>query len=540
MLFAMRSLWWRLLLVFIGFFFPVATNAASEGVAFSFDQLREEARRLASAPYVPPSEEVGEYWRNLSYDQHREIEFREASGLWRQESPFSLEFFHVGWLARELVDLFEVKDNVALRIPFIKERFDYGNLLSSPEIRLPNRYAGWRAKTFLNSKDREEFLVFLGASYFRAIPAHSRYGVSARALSINSGLKDVPEEFPSFSRFYIEKPEGNSKSLVTNALLNGPSVAGAYRFTTTPGMTTIMDVEAEITLRQPVQQLGLTPFSSMFWFGEGTDPKPYDFRPEVHDSDALLIATGEGGYLLRPLEVTKDETRHCVFSLKSPRSWSLLQRDRAFASYKDPEARYHQRPSVTVEPLEGFEDGRVHLIELPTTAETDDNIVTTWEPAIPPQVGVPFRFRYRLLWRAEIPRCHLFQVRSTSSGHPVERPNQILMVLEFEKGPSQPSRPDDPVWIRPKEVEPVVTLSRDDAKLIYAGVVDLTGSYGEDLPSDIEPRDGDRMNRILRVFFVFEPAEGTDEIDMSCELRDPGGRYISEKWLYLWRPARGH
>lgn len=509
--------------------------------AFSFDALREYARRLAAAPYVPKPDKVADYWKNLSYDDHREINFQKEKGLWWNDGPFSVDFFHVGWLSKETVELHEVRQGYASAIPFWRDHFDYGHLTPPTDVPFPNRYAGWRARTHLNSTESmEEFLVFLGASYFRAVPADGRYGVSGRALSIDSGIAGKQEEFPGFTHFYLEKPSADDGSLTACALLESESVAGAFRFVSTPGETTTMDVEAEITLRHPVQQLGLVPFSSMFWFGEGTDPKPYDFRPEVHDSDALLMETAEGGRLLRPLETTKDKTRHCVFSLTPGSSWSLLQRDRAFASYTDPEAVYHKRPSVTVEPIEGFGEGGLHLIELPADDETGDNIVVAWVPQQHPPVGEAFYFHYRLLWRSELPRpTHRFQVRSTSSGHPVERPNQILMVVEFDKYPVQPALSDDPVWISPKEVDPIVTLSRSDAKLLYAGVLDLTGSYGEDLPEDIPPRDGEKMHRILRVFFAFEPAEGTDEMELTCELRDPGGRYISEKWLYLWQPYRG-
>src|SRR6218665_3498105 len=112
----------------------------------------------------------------------------------------------------------------------------------------------------------DEFLVFLGASCFRAIPKGAPYGLSARGLSLNTPLPPLPHALPDFREFYLEKPAKDSNTLVAHALLEGESVAGAYKFTVTPGEETVMDIEAELTLRRPVQQLRLAPFSSMLLF----------------------------------------------------------------------------------------------------------------------------------------------------------------------------------------------------------------------------------------------------------------------------------
>src|SRR5262249_865684 len=58
--------------------------------------------------------------------------------------------------------------------------------------------------------------------------------------------------------------------------------------------------------------------------------------------------------------------------------FGLLQRDRSFASYQDNEAMYHRRPSLWVEPQDGFGAGAVHLLELPTDNEFNDTIVAFW------------------------------------------------------------------------------------------------------------------------------------------------------------------
>lgn len=502
----------------------------------SFDRLREEARQIAAAPYVAPVDGLDDYWKNLDYDGHRDIRFRMESGLWWNEGPFSIDFFHPGWTARQTVSIHEVADGIARPLVFDRGLFDYGRRGVPEGVPAPPGYAGWRARAKLNSSDyMDEFLVFLGASYFRAVQAKGHYGLSARGLSINSGLPGVTEEFPNFTRFHLEKPKPGDTSLVAHALLEGESVAGAYRFRVTPGETTTMDIEAEITLRRPVRQLGLAPFSSMFWYGEGTHPKPYDFRPEIHDSDGLLMETADGGWLFRPLETTQDQIRHCVFSLENPRSWSLLQRDRSYVSYLDVEAAYHHRPSVKVEPVEGFASGGLHLIELPTADETNDNIILAWEPRTPLEVGKPHRFHYRLHWLRDLPATGLFQVRSTRSGHPVQLPKQVLMAIEFAKPLVAEPKVGDPKWDDIAGWEPVVTANREDVELLHVGLSDLSMANVDDLPAGLGRRPEVHMPQVLRAFFVFEPADGVDEIDFACELKDKDGKPVSEKWLYLWR-----
>jgi glucans biosynthesis protein len=494
---------------------------------FSFGKLRETARNMAKAPYKVPDRKLDDFWKNLTYDQHRDIRFKMESGLWAKEKlPFSIDFFHPGWTAKKMVDLHEVADGNSTPLKFDLGLFDYGK---------QQVHAGWRARCHLNTQDyMDEFLVFLGASYLRAIPANSPYGLSARGLSINSGLPGVPEEFPDFTTFYLERPEKGVKSLRAWALLDGESVAGAYQFTITPGPETVIEIEAEITLRRPVMQLGLVPFSSMYWFGEGTHPKPHDFRPEVHDSDGLLMELESGNLHYRPLEHTNNRFRHCVFAMDRPKSWSLLQRDRSFSSYQDIEAKYHERPSVRVEPVEGFDKGRLHLIEMPTIDETGDNAILLWDPQPGLVVGRPFNFHYRLRWMRDPAPSGLFSVRSTRSGTPVQRPDQILVAIDFAK-PLQPEhKVGDPKWDDITGMKPVVTMNQKSVKLVHVGLTDLSMANVDDLPAGLGRSKELHMPQVLRAFFVLEPPKDLGQIDMTCELQDSAGKAVSERWVYLW------
>ncbi|MES2996346.1 MAG: glucan biosynthesis protein [Verrucomicrobiota bacterium] len=507
----------------------------SGAAEFSFQKMREAARELAAKPHVPPSDKLDDFWKNLSYDGHREIRFKMESGLWYGKNrPFTIDFFHPGWTAKEMVEIHEVHGAEENKLTFDPTLFEYGKSKPPAGVLPPPGYAGWRARCHLNSSTHmDEFLVFLGASYFRAIPKDAPYGLSARGISINSGLPGVPEEFPAFTKFYLKRPAENDSTLATWAMLEGPSVTGAYQFIITPGVETVMDVQAEITLRKPVKQLGLAPFSSMFWFGEGTHPRPIDFRPEVHDSDGLLMELGSGNLHFRPLETSRRSFRHCVFALEQPRSWALVQRDRSLHSYEDMEAGYHDRPGVKVEPISGMEFGKLHLIEMPTHDETGDNVVLIWEPRDVPEVGKPFRFHYRLKWVRDLPPSPVFAVRATRVGTPVQKPDELLIAVDFAKPLYPVKKTGDPKWDDVKMFKPVVTINQQKAKLIHAGLADMSMANVDALPAGIGRSDLLHMPQVLRAFFVIDP-KGAEQLDMTCELQDRKGKAVSERWTYLW------
>lgn len=511
----------------------------SDGADFSFEALCMKARKLAEAPHTPPELTLAEFWKNLTYDQHRDIRFQMDSGLWAAEKAgFSIDFFHPGWTAKKMVTIHEVVGGKSEPLPFEQGLFNYGKQTIPPGTPPPPGYAGWRARTHLNSETyMDEFLVFMGASYFRAIPKDAPYGLSARGLSINSGLPGVNEEFPDFSEFYLEKPLKDSKNLKVSALLSGESVSGAYQFTITPGPETLIDVIAEITLRRPVQQLGLAPFSSMFWFGEGTYPRPNDFRPEVHDSDGLLMELGSGNLHFRPLETTRGQFRHCVFTLEQPRSWSLLQRDRSFSSYEDTEAAYHHRPSVRVEPVEGFDRGKLHLIEMPTRDETDDNVILLWEPQPLLEVGKTARFHYRLRWMRNPAPSGIFTVRATRIGTPVQKPGEVLMTVDFAKPLLPELKVGDPKWDDISKLKPVFTVNQQAVEILHVGLSDVSMPNVDDLPAGLGRSPLLHMPQVLRAFFVLKPPADLTDMDMTCELQDQTGKVVSERWVYLWKKS---
>ena len=162
------------------------------------------------------------------------------------------------------------------------------------------------------------------------------------------------------------------------ALLDSPSIVGAYRFEVRPGMISQVEVTATLYARQGVDKLGLAPMNSMYLYGEDR-PRPFDdYRPEVHDSDGQ---TGGGEWLWRPL-FSPHALRVSSFSDEHPRGFGVTQRDRDFSHYEDEDAHYQRRPSYWVAPLGDWGKGSVELVEIPNDEDIHDNIVSYWIPSM--------------------------------------------------------------------------------------------------------------------------------------------------------------
>jgi glucans biosynthesis protein len=365
--------------------------------AFDFDDVAALARRKARARYAPPDRAQPTELELLGYDRFRDIRYRPGRAVWRAEGlPFDLMFFHRAQ-SNPRVRMNEVVEGEARHLPYDSADFDFGKNTLSPETWGELDYAGLRVHYHLNGPEyKDELIVFLGASYFRALAAGTRYGLSARGLAVDT-VGGQGEEFPFFPEFWIVKPAADARTLRLFALLDSPRVSGAYQFDVTPGDETVVEVRTRLYLRAPVGTLGLAPLTSMYQFGEN-QPHRADFRPEVHDSDGLMVTTGDGEWLWRPL-INPNAPLTTSFSMRELKGFGLIQRDRNFASYEDPEARYDLRPSAWVEPLGSWGPGRVELVQLHTPNETNDNVVAYWVPERLPAPGQPLDLAYRLHWQ---------------------------------------------------------------------------------------------------------------------------------------------
>ncbi len=370
---------------------------------FNFADVRRRAEVLANQPFQTPGDNLPDFFKNLNYDRYRDIRFRADHSLWRAEGlPFEVQFAPLGFLFKQPVVINIIADGESQAVEYANDLFDYGKNQAPDSLPKDLGFAGFKVMYPLHTDSYyDEVAVFLGASYFRAVGQNQNYGISVRGLAIDTGLPK-PEEFPYFREFWLERPGKDATEMTAYALLDSQSVTGAYRFIIKPGVNTQIEVKAHIFVRERVQKFGVAPLTSMFFHGALNERFFDDFRPQVHDSDGLLMAAGNGEWIWRPLN-NPTRLRISAFQDDNPRGFGLLQRDRNFDNYQDLEAHYHIRPGVWVEPQGEWGKGSVQLIEIPSDAERYDNIAAFWTPEKPVEPGQQLEFNYRLFFFLDMP-----------------------------------------------------------------------------------------------------------------------------------------
>lgn len=486
---------------------------AKAACAFDLDAVAQRASELAAAAYKPPPALPKEL-QGLDYDQYRDIRYRPDYFLWRGANlPFEVAFFHEGLYYDQPVRINEITPAGVREIPFDPDAFDYGaNKLDPAKLRgLGLGFAGFRVHYAINvPKYKDEVLVFLGASYFRALGKGQQYGASARGLAIDTAAPSG-EEFPRFVEFWLERPAASATSLVIYALLDSRRATGAYRFVVRPGVQTVVEVKAKLFLREKVGKLGLAPLTSMYFFGENQRPPYEDYRPEVHDSDGLSMHADDGEWIWRPL-VNPRRLLVTSFAFRKLRGFGLMQRDRMYLHYEDTEARHELRPSVWVAPASDWGPGRVELVQIPAPDETNDNIVAYWVPDKPPLPRQPYDMEYRLLWQKDR------ETRPPGS-----------WVVQTRRGRGYMRKPDNSVnfvvdWQGP-------ALKKLDAGAKVEAVI-TSDANGEVLERNAWRNDvtgGWRMTVRLRRLDDAKPVE------LRAYLRS-GEETISETWSYVLPP----
>ncbi|MCA0921898.1 glucan biosynthesis protein G [Pseudooceanicola nanhaiensis] len=378
---------------------PAAAPAPDAAPAFSFDELSAQMQRLATEDYTAPGGPSG-FIADLGYDDYQNIRFLPERAVWHETGArFQLHAFHLGWLFKQPVQIFEVAEGQAHPLTFSTDDFDYMNGLRDkiPEHAALSGVAGMRLTAPMNRPDvYDEVVAFLGASYFRALGRDNAYGLSARGLTLNTGLASG-EEFPRFSNFYVDRPAQGQGTITVYATMESRSLAGAYRFVITPGSDTVMEVTARLYMRNDVEQIGMAPLTSMFLFGPGDMGDFDDYRPRVHDSDGLTLINADGRCFWRPLN-NPSKLANSYIGSRSPRAFGLMQRNRAFSEQLDAGAAYERRPSCRIEPIGDWGPGTVRLVEIPSDKETNDNIVAFWVPETQPKAGEALEFSYRMHW----------------------------------------------------------------------------------------------------------------------------------------------
>lgn len=492
---------------------PRAGQAADAGIRFGrsqpFDATTVEAiaRGLAAEPYVPPSE-ISADWKGLTYDQIREIWFDGQYALYgHTPSSVRAEMFVAGLYQHNPVVIHAVSEGEAREVEFDLDLFVKTDRF--PE--LPQKgtgYSGFRLTGEIVEKGTfQEYAVFQGATYFRAIGKNHQYGLSARGFALNTASGTQPEEFPMFRAFWIEQAARHSTEAVVWALMDSASVTGAYRFVIRKGDATVMDVDAVVFPRVTLAEPGIAPETSMFLFNDLNRVNFDDFREGVHDSDGLLVATADGQHLWRPLMNPKAVETSWFFD-ENPRGFGLMQRARRPEDYNDLAAHYERRPSLWVEPKGDWGRGNVVLVEIPADKEIYDNTVAFWRPEAPLEAGQEYRYSYRLHWADGAPPIDGERARvvATRTGARIFEDGRMFAI----------------------DFEPHAAIGTDLSQL----EVRATSSAGQLTGTLVLPNPATGGVRVDATFILPEDKP----VELRVELWRGGSVQVGEVWLYRWIP----
>ncbi|WP_298951347.1 glucan biosynthesis protein G [uncultured Methylobacterium sp.] len=502
---------------------PAAPGAVPPGGPnpnpFRFDEVVRRARDLAGAPFDAGSPTLPAPLAGLDYDAWRDIRFRpDKALLGDRDGPFRLQLFHLGFLYTRPVVVNVVRDGVPTPVPFQTSLFDYGRTRITAPLPVNLGFAGFRLHTALNKPGvLDELISFLGASYFRFLGRDQLYGLSARGLAVNVEGEGGPEEFPVFREFWIELPPKDADRAVIYGLLDGPSCAGAFQFLVYPGTETVVDVRMSLHPRRELAAVGIAPLTSMYYIGENDRHHSDDYRPELHDSDGLLMQSGGGEWLWRPLRNPR-ERWISSFQDRDPKGFGLMQRDRVFEDYQDLEAFYHRRPGYWVETQGAWGEGEVRLVELPTGNETHDNVVAYWRPRQPYPPGAAVELSYKLRAIGATEGLHpgarvvnTYVARPVASGGAEKAdPTVRRFLVDFSGG-------DLAYWLDdPKAVE--IVPSTTQGTITATSLVPNLHVKGFRAAIDVK---------------LDKPGQSTD---LRAFLR-VGKRTLSETWTYPWTAA---
>lgn len=492
---------------------PVSAPVVEKAAPHRFENVIDLAKALSEKPAENGKLKMAGPFKELSYDQYRGIRFkREADPLQQSGTGFGMDLLPPGRYYQDRVQIFVVaEDGRSEEVLFTPDVFDFDpnlfvhdNLTMSDADKAGLSWSGFRLRFPINNSDVEdEFVVFQGASYFRAVARNTFYGLSARGLAIKTADPEG-EEFPRFSRFWVYRPQAGARSIQVDALLESDSITGAYHFEIFPGADTVFMVRCSLFPRVNISKYGIAPFTSMYYFSPTRRKSVDDYRNAVHDSDGLAMFTGASSRLWRPLE-NPSTLQFSAFVDNHPKGFGFLQRPRLFQNYQDAEARYEKRPSAWIEPIGDWGKGNVSLIEIPADSEFNDNIICFWNGAEPLKAGERRDYAYDLTWSKSGPNfSNRAKVVATRIGKSVNDATAYTVCIDYQF--------ENDVVTDTNQFTFVATASKGMVPASHVMVLPDSG--------------------IVRASFEYRPEKGQNAELQAGMTRN--GEPVAETWLYRW------
>lgn len=500
--------------------------ASGDGQPFSFDGLKKTAQKMSRQAYTSPAEQLPTQLANLAPLDYQKIQYDMHDALWssRANADLRVHFFHVGMHFNTPVRMHAIDDDGrSHEIHFRPGLFNYaGSGVDADSLKGHDLgFAGWRLAVNPKSPTVHEVASFLGASYFRAIDKNKQYGLSARGLAVDTA-EPGGEEFPNFTQFWFRQPDDGSEKVTVYALLDSPSVTGAYRFDIDAGNDkgVVMAIDCELFTRKAIKRLGIAPMTSMFLKGSVQSTARDTIYPEIHDSDRLSMWRGNGEWICRPL-YNPPTIQFNTFQDDNPRGFGLVQHSHDFDEYRNVVAWYNRRPSLWLEPKGNWGEGQIALMEMPTVGETVDNIVAFWIPAEPVNAHDHLHYAYTLYWWPEPPVSPtLAEVDKSWSGMggvpegwiPGDRSPDTYarrFAIDFVGAPLDSL---------PADADVTVNVSASNGQVNWSTTHRMDPIQGIRAVFDWAPTSSDTLPVTLRAYL------------------QQGDRTLSETWLYQWVP----
>ncbi|HUB65226.1 MAG TPA: glucan biosynthesis protein D [Methylocella sp.] len=476
--------------------------ALGEPSAFDPGMVTEAARSLSKQPFRPLPSDLPNVFRNLTYEQYAAIRQRPGTAIWAAENiGFMIEPLHRGFLFSSPVEINLVAEAKARRILYDPALFDFDKITVASDIG-DIGFSGFRVLA-QGQSGFFELAIFQGASFFRATAPGQTLGTMARAMSIKTA-DPRGEEFPAFRTVWIERPTLAASALVIHALIDSESVSGAYRFTLRPGDATIIDTECALFARVAVDNLGLATMSATHLSGPIGERHDDDLRPSVSEVSGLQMLTGKGEWLWRPV-ANRDTLQISTFVDETPHGFGFLQRDRNFDHYQDDDQHFETRPSLWIEPIGDWSSGSFHLIEIPSTSETNRNIIGYWKPKQTLAAGSETFFAYRQFWCWNPPQQPPLAISTQSRSGRGSSPKRRRFLVEFSgailSSPENMDALKPNLNVAPGSIVAVRTFPSADKKS-------------------------------CRILFEIDP--GNEPFSEMRLVLEAGGKPLSETWLYRW------
>ncbi len=365
------------------FFTGAEAHSAKHQQEFSFETVKSMAKALALTTYTAPDETLPQAFRDLDQEEWSAIDHKETEQLWlKDQLSFRVQLLPPGHILQHPLKLSVIEKGKSTKVAVHKDMFRIEDEDVLEDLPQEFHIGGIQILFPLHSPYAyDPIATFVGATFFRAFGKQAQAGVFARGITLNTALHEG-EEFPHFSHIWLEKPAVHEKTLRIYALMDAPSMTGAFSLTLSPATTTVMDVHCVLFPRgeeNTLRKVGIAPLTSMFYFAQNNGNPQGKDKASAHSSNGFLYLDAHKKWHWRPL-TNPQRLNITTIENTNPLGFGLLQRDLEPAHYSPTGQHLAKQTSLWVTPKGTWGRGHLELIEIPTRSDKHNNIALFWVP----------------------------------------------------------------------------------------------------------------------------------------------------------------